>query len=74
MRSRVSMICFGSRPGGRLVEDQHFGVVDERLRQADALPVALRELAAVAVRHVGDVRALHHRGDALLAAPSAARP
>ena len=31
--------------GGRLVEDQDVGVVDERLRQADALPVALRELA-----------------------------
>ena len=45
--------------GGRLVEDQHVGVVNERLRQADALPVALRQLAAVAVRHVGDARALH---------------
>ena len=36
--------------GGRLVEDQHLGVVDDRLRQADALPVALRQLAAVARR------------------------
>ena len=32
--------------GRRLVEDQHVRVVDERLRQADALPVALRQLAA----------------------------
>ena len=37
----------GVEAGGRLVEDQHFRVVDERLREADALPVALRELAAV---------------------------
>ena len=51
--------------GRRLVEDQHFRVVDERLRQADPLPVALRELAAVAVGHVVDVGALHHRRDAL---------
>ena len=35
--------------GGRLVEDQHVGVVDQRLREADALPVALRQLAAQAV-------------------------
>ena len=32
--------------GGRLVEDQDLGVVQDRLRQPDALPVALRELAA----------------------------
>jgi hypothetical protein len=36
-------------PCGRLVEDQHVGVVDERLGEPDALPVALRELAAGAV-------------------------
>ena len=53
--------------GGRLVEDQDFGVVNERLRQADALPVALRQLAAVPIGHVGDVRALHDGGDPLLA-------
>ena len=47
-------------PGGRLVEDQDLGVVDERLRQPDALPVALRQLRAVPIGHVGDVRALHH--------------
>ena len=53
--------------GRRLVEDEHLGVVEQRLREADALPVALRELAALAVRHVGDPRALHHRGHARLA-------
>ncbi len=52
--------------GGRLVEDQHLGVVDERLGQADALLVALRQLAAVAVGHVGD------RGSA--PSPSSTRP
>ena len=45
----------------RLVEDEHIGVVKDRLRQADALPVALRELAAMAVGHVGDPRPLHRR-------------
>ena len=60
--------------GGRLVEDQHVRVVDDRLRQADALPVALRELAAVPVGHVGDARALHHRVDARLALAATARP
>ena len=30
---------------GRLVEDQHLRVVNQRLGEADALPVALRELA-----------------------------
>ena len=51
-------------PGGRLVEDQHVGVVDDGLRQPDALPVALRELAAVAVGHVGHPGLLHHLVDA----------
>ena len=34
-------------PGGRLVEDDQVGVVDERLRQADAALHALREFADV---------------------------
>ena len=59
--------------GRRLVEDEHVGVVDERLREADALPVALRQLAAQAVRHVVDARALHHLLDALRAARRPAR-
>ena len=49
--------------GGRLVEDQHVRVVEDRLGQADALAVALRELAAVAAGHVGDARLLHRRVD-----------
>ena len=72
---RVSMICFGVEAGGRLVEDQDFRIVDQRLAEADALPVALRELAAVAVGHVGDVRACFITlVDPRLASPSAARP
>ena len=55
----------GVEAGGRLVQDQDVGVVDERLGQPDALPVALRQLAAVPVRHVGHVRALQDGVDAL---------
>ena len=33
----------GVEAGGRLVEDEDVGIVDQRLRQADALLVALRE-------------------------------
>ena len=36
--------------GGRLVEDQDIGIVNERLRQTDALPVAFRQLGAEPVR------------------------
>ena len=35
----------GVEAGGRLVEDEDVGVVDQRLREADALLVALREPA-----------------------------
>ena len=52
--------------GGRLVEHEHFGLVNQRLCQSDALPVALRELAAVAVRHVSDPGFLHHGVDAIV--------
>ena len=43
-----------------LVEHQHLGVVDDGLREAHALPVALREAAALPVGHVGHPGALHH--------------
>ena len=58
---------FGVEAGGRLIKNQHVGVVHQRLRQADALPVAFRELSAAAVCHVGDARLLHHLVDARLA-------
>ena len=50
--------------GGGLVQDQHVGIVDDRLRQADALPVALGELADQLVPHVADGAALDHLVDA----------
>ena len=41
--------CFvdllGIESCGRLVEDQHIGIVNDRLRQPDALAIAFRELA-----------------------------
>ena len=37
---------------GRLVEHQHRRIVNQRLREADALSIALRELPANAMRHV----------------------
>jgi hypothetical protein len=55
---------FRVEPGGRLVEDQDFRVVDDGLREADALPVALRQLAAMPVLHVVHVGLLHRVVDA----------
>jgi hypothetical protein len=61
----------GVETGRGLVENQHVGVVYERLGEADALPVASRQLRALPVGHVGDARAIHHALDAL--APFARR-
>jgi hypothetical protein len=52
---------FGIESGSGLVENQHFRVVDQCLREPHALAISLRELRAVAVGHVVDARALHHR-------------
>ena len=42
---RASLVdLLGVEPRRRFVEDQHLGVVDERLREADALAIALRQL------------------------------
>ena len=49
----------------RLVQDQHIGVVNERLRQTDSLAVAFGQLRAQAVAHVGHSCAVHDRPDAL---------
>ncbi len=56
----------GIEAGGRLVEHEHFRFMNQRLGKTDALLVALRELAAVAIGHVGDPCLLHHRVDAIL--------
>ena len=57
-RSRISMICLGSRPAGGLVEDQHVGVVDDGLGEADALAVAFGELADQLGADVADARSV----------------
>ena len=61
-RLRIRLARFvdllGVEAGGRLVENQHVGVVDDRLRQADALPVAFGQLADQLVPDVGDGAAL----------------
>ena len=44
----------------RLVEHQHRRIVNQRLRQADALSIALGELAANSMRHVGEAANLEH--------------
>ena len=40
--------------GGRLVQDQDVGIVNDRLGQADALPVAFGKLADQRLPDVGD--------------------
>jgi hypothetical protein len=45
----------------RLVENQHVGVVNQRLCEANALLVALGQLRAEPVRHLGDPRPIHDR-------------
>ena len=45
---------------GRFVEHQHRRIVNQRLRQADALSIALRELSANPMRHVSEAANLEH--------------
>ena len=54
----------GVEAGGGLVEDQDVGVVDDRLGEADALPVAFGELADQLVADVADGAAPDHFVDA----------
>src|SRR3989449_1218240 len=44
---------------GGFVEDQHLGIAEDRLRESDPLPVALRQPADEPVLDVGDEAALH---------------
>ena len=53
MNAQISRIWPRVEADGRLVEDQHLGLVDERLREPDALAKALREVAEQAA---GDAR------------------
>jgi hypothetical protein len=45
---------------GRLVEDEDRRVVQERLTQTDALPVAVRERVDVFSEHLGEAAHLDH--------------
>ena len=44
----------------RLVEHQHRRIVNQRLRESDALAIALRKLAADSPRHIGQAADLEH--------------
>ena len=70
----VSLICTGSRPRGRLVEDEDGRVGEHGVGQADALAVALRERAEQAVLHFLDAALLQAVVDAGGAAVRARRP
>ena len=59
----------GIEAGGGLVEDQHVGVVDDGLGEADALAVALGELAEQLVFDVGDGAAVAARRRRAFRAP-----
>ena len=69
---RTPPIWFGSRPAGRLVHDQHVGVVQQRLGHRHPLAVSLGELAD---RLVGDRRQRAELDDRLdpLPEPTAGR-
>ena len=56
----------GVEPVGRLVEDQHLRIVQQRLRHPDAAPVALRQGFDRLVQNLGDVDHLDHPADAQL--------
>src|SRR4051794_12423784 len=45
---------------GRLVQNENVGIVDDGLRQSNALPVALRELSDQLVSDVGNETSLHY--------------
>ncbi len=50
---------------GRLVEDQQLGLMHEGIGEADALPVALREVADDLLAHLVQAAHLHHLADVL---------
>ena len=60
MRARISVICLGIEPDGRLVEDQHLGIIDDGLGQAHPLAIPLGQGADEPVLHVGDEAPVHH--------------
>jgi hypothetical protein len=53
----------GSRPGGRLVDDDELRVAEQRLGDAEALPHAAREAAEVLLANGMQVDAMQQRVD-----------
>ena len=51
---------FRVQPQGRLIQDQHRRIVEQRLSQPDPLLVPSREIGDQAVAHVAQRQALHH--------------
>ena len=56
---------------GRLVQNDQFRFMHQRVRQADALPVAFGKLADDAAAHVRQAALFHHRVHALARTPPA---
>ena len=57
------MLLVGVEPVGGLVEDQHVGIVQDRLGEADAAAEALGERVEAAVQHLAELDAFDGRGD-----------
>ena len=72
----ISTVCFRARllincrtdadlvrvqADGRLVQDDQFRLMHQRVRQADALPIAFGELADDAPAHIGQAALFHDR-------------
>ena len=51
------------QPYSRLVEDQHGRIVEQRLRQANPLAIAFREIADEATLHLLHAAQFHHLAD-----------
>src|SRR5262249_8338519 len=56
---------FGIEAGGRLIKNEHVGVVDGGLSQANAAAIALGKLAEDFFLDVGDGAAIKNKADAL---------
>ena len=63
IRLRVSMICLRVEAAGRLVQDQHRRIAEQRLGQADALSQALGQLADLIAGAMRDARLFHRAID-----------
>ena len=68
------VLLVGIEPVGRLVQDQHVGIVDQRLREAGAMAEALGERVDRLVQHRFEEARLDHAVDRLLLRPSPRSP